>query len=176
MRFLGFAVMTGAALMISACGGDKAPATDTTNAMSTTTPAMGDTAMAGGAMAGGAMAGGGAMAPITGTMHDVKMIGDAAGFRFEPANFTVKPGDGVKFTFESGGPHNVAFDPTMIPAGAKDQLMANMPEQMGELSGKMMLAPGETYTVSFAGLPAGEYHYNCTPHLAMGMKGVITVQ
>ncbi len=173
MRFLGFAVMTGAALMISACGGDKAPAADTTNAMAgnSMTPAMGDSAMAGNAMMGS-----GAMAPVTGTMHEVKMIGDAAGFRFEPADFTVKPGDGVKFTFESGGPHNVAFDPSMIPAGAKDQLSANMPEQMGELSGRMLLAPGETYTVSFAGLPAGQYHYNCTPHLAMGMKGVITVQ
>ena len=170
MRFLGFAVMTGAALMISACGGDKTAATDTTDAMATTTTPMADSGM------GGAMMGSGAMAPVTGEMHEVKMIGDAAGFRFEPADFTVKPGDGVHFTFESGGPHNVAFDPSMIPAGAKDQLSANMPEQMGELSGRMLLAPGETYTVSFAGLPAGEYHYNCTPHLAMGMKGVITVQ
>ena len=31
-------------------------------------------------------------------------------------------------------------------------------------------------SVSFANIPAGKYEFNCTPHLAMGMKGVITVE
>ncbi|WP_411279018.1 plastocyanin/azurin family copper-binding protein [Gemmatimonas sp.] len=118
----------------------------------------------------------GAMAPITGTTYEVKMIGDGAGYRFEPANITIAAGDGVKFTMISGGPHNVAFDPAVVPAAAKTQLMANMPEQAGELSGKMMLNADESYTISFAGVPAGEYAYHCTPHLAMNMKGVITVK
>ena len=54
--------------------------------------------------------------------------------------------------------------------------MANMPEQAGEMSGKMMLAADESYTISFAGVAPGEYPYFCTPHMAMNMKGVITVK
>jgi plastocyanin len=116
------------------------------------------------------------MAPITGTTHEVKMIGDGTGYRFEPANLTIAAGDGVKFVLVSGGPHNVAFDPATVAAAAKAQLSANMPEQAGELSGKMMLNADESYTISFAGIPAGDYAYHCTPHLAMNMKGVITVK
>jgi plastocyanin len=70
----------------------------------------------------------------------------------------------------------VAFDGAAIPAAGKAALMANMPEQAGELSGKMMLNADESYTVSFAGVAAGDYPYFCTPHLAMNMKGVITVK
>ena len=55
------------------------------------------------------------------------MIGDEKGYRFEPANITVKQGDGIKFTMVSGGPHNVAFDAAAIPAAGKDQLAANIP-------------------------------------------------
>jgi plastocyanin len=166
MRFLGFAVVTGAAIMLGACGGEKAPATDSAAA-----PA----AEAAAAPAEAAPAAG-AMAPITGTTHEIKMIGDGAGYRFEPAALTIAAGDGVKFVLVSGGPHNVAFDPAVVPAAAKAQLSANMPEQAGELSGKMMLNADESYTISFAGVAAGEYAFHCTPHLAMNMKGVITVK
>jgi len=151
--------------MLGACGGDKAATTDTAMA-----PAADSTAMAPAAPAAGAMA------PITGTTHEVKMIGDGTGYRFEPANITIAAGDGIKFLMISGGPHNVAFDPAVVPAAAKTALMANMPEQSGELSSKMMLNADESYTISFAGVPAGEYAYHCTPHLAMNMKGVITVK
>ena len=166
MRFLGFAVVTGAAIMLGACGGEKAPATDSAAA-----PA----AEAAAAPAEAAPAAG-AMAPITGTTHEVKMIGDGTGYRFEPANLTIATGDGVKFILVSGGPHNVAFDPATVAAAAKAQLSANMPEQAGELSGKMMLNADESYTISFGGIAAGEYAFHCTPHLAMNMKGVITVK
>ena len=166
MRFLGFAVVTGAAIVLGACGGEKAPATDSAAA-----PA----AEAAAAPAEAAPVAG-AMAPITGTTHEIKMIGDGAGYRFEPAALTIAPGDGVKFILVSGGPHNVAFDPAVVPAASKAQLSANMPEQAGELSGKMMLNADESYTISFGGVPAGEYAFHCTPHLAMNMKGVITVK
>lgn len=164
MRFLGFAVVASAAIMLGACGGDKAATTDTAAA-----PAAAEAAPAAAPAAG-------AMAPITGTTHEVKMIGDGAGYRFEPANITVAQGDGIKFVMVSGGPHNVAFDPATLPAGAQAQLSANMPEQAGELSGKMMLNADESYTISFGGVAPGDYPYHCTPHLAMNMKGVITVK
>jgi plastocyanin len=105
------------------------------------------------------------------------MIGDAKGYRFEPANFTVKAGDGAKFVVTSGGPHNVAFDPATIPADVRPQLDANMgAEKMGELSSALKTNPGESVTISFGNLKPGQYPYHCTPHLALGMKGVITVQ
>jgi plastocyanin len=167
MRFLGFAVVTGAAILLSACGGgDKAAATDTAAAA----------APAAEAPAAEAAPAAGAMAPITGTTHTVNMVGDGQGYRFEPAEITIKAGDGIKFVFVSGGPHNVAFDPATLSAEAKTALLANMPEQAGELAGKMLLNANEDYTISFAGVPAGSYDYFCTPHLAMGMKGKITVQ
>jgi plastocyanin len=39
-----------------------------------------------------------------------------------------------------------------------------------------MMNPEEAYTISFAGAPKGKYPYHCLPHLAMNMKGVITVE
>lgn len=165
MRFLGFAVVTGAAILLGACGGgDNAAATDTAAA-----------APAAEAPAAEAPAAG-AMAPITGTTHVVNMVGDGQGYRFEPADITIAAGDGIRFVMVSGGPHNVAFDPATLSPEAKAALVANMPEQAGELSGKMMLNANEEYTISFAGVPAGTYDYHCTPHLAMNMKGKITIK
>ena len=170
MRFYGFAV-AGLVALGACAGGEKKPADTTGVAVDSTTPAGGTT---GTATPAGTT---GTMAPITGTTHEVKMIGDAKGYRFEPANVTVKAGDGVKFINVVGGPHNVAFDPATIPADVKPQLDANMgTDKMGELSSNMKMNPNETITVSFANIKPGTYPYHCVPHLAMNMKGVITVQ
>jgi plastocyanin len=167
MRFNVLAVAA-TALTLGACaGGDNAANNATTDTAAVATPAVTPAATP---------AATGTAAPITGTTHEVKMIGDAQGYRFEPANITVKAGDGIKFTTVSGGPHNVAFDAATIPADVKGQLDANISEKMGELSSAMKMNAGESVTVSFANIKAGTYPFHCTPHLAMGMKGVITVQ
>jgi plastocyanin len=166
MRFLGFAIV-GSAIVLGACGGGEKPA-DTTAVV---TPAP-DTTAAATTPAAPA----GAAAPITGVTHEVKMVGDDKGYRFEPADITVKAGDGIKFIMVSGGPHNIAFDPATIPADVKPQLSANMPSQQGELSSPLFSNPNESYTISFANVKPGQYPYHCTPHLAMNMKGTITVQ
>ena len=172
MRFYGFAVAVGAIALGACAGGENKPAdtthvaVDTTAASTTTTTGTGTTTT-----------GAGTMAPITGKTHEVKMVGDAKGYRFEPANITVKQGDGIKFVVVSGGPHNVAFDPATIPADVKAQLDANMgTDKMGELSSNMKMNPGESVTVSFGNIKPGQYPFHCTPHLALNMKGVITVQ
>ena len=168
MRFYGLALLTSAAVL-GACGGEN-KATDTTTAATTpaaTTPAATTPAPA---------TGGVAKVDPTGTTHEVKMVGDDKGYRFEPANLTIKAGDAIKFTMVSGGPHNIAFDPTTVPADSKAQLDANMDQKISELSSPMMMNPNENYTISFGGVKPGAYPYHCTPHLAMGMKGVITVQ
>ena len=172
MRFYGFAVAVGAIALGACAGGEKKPAdtthvaVDTTAASTTTTTGTSTTT-----------SGAGTMAPITGKTHEVKMLGDAKGYRFEPANLTVKQGDGIKFVVVGGGPHNVAFDPATIPADVKGQLDANMgTDKMGELSSNMKMNPGESVTVSFGNIKPGQYPFHCTPHLALNMKGVITVQ
>jgi plastocyanin len=171
MRFNGM-VLVASAIVLGACGGGGGE----NQQQADTGAAQG--AAPGGAAAGGAAAGGaaGGSAAITGTTHTVRMVGDEKGYRFEPANITVKQGDGVKWLMVSGGPHNVAFEANNIPAAGRQQLSANMPNQQGELSSPMFMNPNEEYTVSFANVAPGAYNYNCTPHLAMGMKGVVTVQ
>jgi plastocyanin len=166
MRFLGFAVVS-SVIVLGACGGGGDAAADSAAAPATT-----DTAAAVAPTPPPA----GAAAAITGTTHEVKMVGDDKGYRFEPADITVKAGDGIKFIMVSGGPHNIAFDPATIPADVKPQLSANMPNQAGELSSPMFMNPNEEYTISFANIKPGQYPYHCTPHLAMNMKGTITVQ
>lgn len=115
-------------------------------------------------------------AGATGRVVDVQMLGDASGYRFVPATVTVKRGDRIRWTMVSGPPHNVAFWSDSIPAGAAATLGANMSKTTSPLSGPLMMAANETYEVSFAGVPVGTYRYFCTPHLALGMKGVVRVE
>lgn len=164
MQFKSVALVA-SAIMFAACGGgsETTPATETPAA----TPAA-ETAPAAGAVT---------LAPATGTVHEIKMLGDDKGYRFEPANLTIKAGDAVKFVALSGFPHNVAFVGTTLAPAVKSQLDANFgTARLAELSSQMYLAANEGFTLSFANIPAGAYEFNCTPHLAMNMKGVITVQ
>src|SRR5687768_8532478 len=170
MRFYGLAVIAGMVGLSACAGGDARPGDTTAVAIDTSTAAT----PSGTATPAGTP---GVMAPITGTTHEVKMLGDAQGYRFDPVNITVKQGDGIKWIMVSGGPHNVAFDAATVPADVKPQLDANMgTDKMGELSSNMKMNPGESITVSFANIKAGKYPYNCVPHIAMNMKGVVTVQ
>jgi plastocyanin len=165
MRFNRLALVVSTIAFV-ACGGGE-----TNDGAATTTDSAAATANSGAAAGGSASA-----ASITGTTHVVRMLGDAQGYRFDPANITVKQGDGIRFEMVSGGPHNVAFNAAEIPADVKPQLSANMPNQMTELSSPMMMNAGESYTISFANIKPGAYNYHCTPHLAMNMRGIVTVQ
>ena len=159
MRFNGIA-LAAAVMAMSACGGGEKAASDTAAA-----PA---------ASAGTTAAPAGTAAAITGATHEVKMMGDEKGYRYEPTDLTIKAGDGVTWTMVTGQPHNVVFQ--NVAADAKTQLSANMPNQLTELGSPMLLNANEKYTVSFAGVKAGKYDYICQPHMANNMKGSITVQ
>jgi plastocyanin len=173
MRNLGRGVIVGVALA-TACGGGAKNA-DTT---ATATPPAGQPAAGASASApvGGAATGTAAAMPATGKTWEVKMIGDATGYKYDPANLTIKQGDAVKWTVVSGPPHNVSFYADSIPPGAQAQLSANMPNPMSPLTSPLFNNPGESYTVSFAGVPKGLYKYFCTPHQALGMHAQLTVQ
>jgi plastocyanin len=162
MRFNGLVLATAVAVL-AACGGgsgenagtDTGAATNTAGGTPATTTA-------------------GTPAPVTGTVHTVQMLGDEKGYRYEPADLTVKVGDGVKWVMVSGAPHNVQFE--NVPADAKTQLSANMPNQLTDLSSPLLLNTNEEYQMSFAGVKPGKYNYICTPHLANNMRGSVTVQ
>jgi len=107
---------------------------------------------------------------------EVQMIGDASGYRFAPAKLTIQRGDRVKFTLVSGPPHNVVFWTDSIPKGAAARLGKAMSNTVGPLTGPFLMNAGESYLVSFEGLPAGKYRYYCAPHLALGMTATIDVK
>lgn len=153
--------------VVAACSSSEKATPDTSAAK---VPA--DTSTAGSTSATSA----GAPQPITGKTWDVKMLGDAGGYRFDPAAIAIRRGDGVRWTVTSGVPHNVSFWADSIPAGSEAVLRANMTQASAPLVGPLLMNPSQTYTISFGSAPAGTYHYYCTPHLALGMKGTISVQ
>lgn len=153
-------VLAAVALVAVACGGGESGTSDAAQ------PAESAAAQPAAPMA----------APTTGTVHDVQMLLTPDGkYVFQPADLTIKVGDRVRWTNVSGGPHNVAFYADKIPTGAKEFLNAGMTEKIGELSGKLLIQPNDTYEISFAGAPTGEYDYYCTPHEMLGMKAKLTV-
>jgi plastocyanin len=162
MRRFGVALLAGMAVLALACGaGEPKDSASTTAAM--TPDDMPD-------------AGPATLSPITGTVHVVNMVGDAGGYRYEPASINAKAGDGVRFVMLSGGPHNVAFDPALIPARQKDQLWANLGENSMDGSSGMMITDGEEWVLSLGNLAAGTYPFVCTPHFGSDMKGQIIIK
>lgn len=158
--------------MAVACG-KKGESIQTTDTASVSVPS-GSTAASESAAAS---SGGGAIAaPVTGAYHVVKMVGDAKGYRFVPDKLTISAGDGVQFVGVSGNPHNVEFDSAGIPAGSEAQLVANMSKTVAKLRSAPLVSDKDTFTVSFARLPAGDYHIVCPIHVTYNMKGVITVK
>jgi plastocyanin len=149
------AIVAGVAVILAACGGEKKA--ETTDSTAAAAPAA-------------------APAAATGTRHEVQMMMEGTTYKFVPADFTIKAGDVVVFKNVSGGPHNVAFKADSIPAGAAAILDAAMADKMGPLSSALVATPGDSLVVSFAGAPVGDYYFTCTPHMAMGMHGKITVQ
>jgi plastocyanin len=152
-------MVAGLALALAACGGEK----KADNQQTTTTPEQ-QPAPAANAPA------------ATGKTHDVNMELNGSKYQFSPENLTIKSGDVVRYHNKSGGPHNVSFWPDSIPAGAANVLKKNMPNQMAPLEGPLLTEPDAVYEVSFAGAPKGDYKFYCLPHLALGMRGKLSVQ
>jgi plastocyanin len=160
-------MLAGLAFVLAACGGEqKTDDQQTTATPDQAAPAAGDAAPAAGDAAPAA----------GGTSHDVNMILEGSSYKYVPNELTIKSGDVVRFHNVSGGPHNVSFWTDSIPGGAADVLKAGMPDQMAPLEGSLLTEVGATYTVNFAKAPAGAYKFYCLPHLALGMKGKLTVQ
>jgi plastocyanin len=115
----------------------------------------------------------------TGTVHTVDMLLTPEGsYIYRPDRLTIKVGDTVRWVMISGAPHNVAFWEDSIPQGARETLVSAIPAQgkLGPLSSALLTQPNATVEVKFAGVPTGRYAYFCTPHLPLGMTGVLTIE
>jgi len=148
-------LVAGVVMVLAACGGEKKAE------VPAATPAP-DAAAA-------------APAP-TGATVDVSMELVGSTYKYDPATITVKAGDVIRFHNKNGGPHNVAFDAAGTPSGSAAAIDAALgATKMGPLTGALLVEPNAIFTFSTAGLPAGTYNFHCTPHQALGMKGVLTV-
>ncbi len=145
------AMVAGVAVLLAACGGGEKSGS-----------AADSTGMAA------------APAATSGTTHVVDMVMEGTAYKFVPADLTIQTGDIVVFKGVSGAAHNVVFWGDSIPPGAEAVLTAAMPDGTQPMGTKMVV-DGDSAVVSFAGAPAGLYKMYCVPHLAMGMKGSITV-
>ena len=47
---------------------------------------------------------------------------------------------------------------------------------LAPLEGPLLTEPDQVYTINFAGASKGDYKFYCLPHLALGMKGKLSVQ
>lgn len=91
------------------------------------------------------------------TVHMKNKASSGAGFMvFEPAYVAINPGDTVVFKATDKG-HDAVSIPGMVPAGAPG------------FKGKI----GQDVSVTFK--TAGLYGVKCTPHLGMGMVGLVKV-
>lgn len=163
---------------LQGCGGSEAaPGDSLASATPSDAPAQEASSASGAAPAPapGAGAIAGSPAPIVGSIIEVQLIGDARGYRFEPAQITARPGDAVKFVVMSGGPHEISFDLAAVPEASRQQLQFNMPNSTDGRS-PLLVAPQEAYTVSLGGLAPGSYPFVSTPRLPQGMKGEIRIQ
>jgi len=151
-------MVAGLAVVLAACGGEKKADQQTTATPEQPAPAAG------------------APAAATGKTHDVNMVLDGSNYKYDPSSLVINAGDVVRFHNKSGGPHNVSFYPDSIPAGAADLLKQRMPDQMSPLQGSLLTDPDAVYEINFAGAPKGVYKFFCLPHVALNMKGNLTVQ
>lgn len=97
---------------------------------------------------------------------EVRMVDNGGGqWRFEPAKVHAEPGDTVRFIQTDIAPHNVQFKDT--PAGAN----------LGAaVMGPFLMKKGESYALIIdSRFVPGTYHFVCTPHEMMGMKGTLDI-
>lgn len=171
MRFFRVAALAGCAALAGGCAGGQASDGAASTDSSALRVVSGNTGTIDGSPVASA-----APAPPTGEIHEVKMTGDGLGYRYVPDTITVQPGDGLRFVMQSGGPHNVRFDPATTPADQRAQLFANMPNAVEPGTSPMLMNPNEAWELSLANIKPGTYSFFCTPHLSFDMVGAIVVK
>lgn len=98
----------------------------------------------------------------TGKVIIVEAYSDEKGNYFKPNEIAAHRGDIVRFTLKAGV-HNVHFLPDSNPG--KTGLPA---------ASDLLQLPDQTYDVKVT-FAKGRYFFQCDPHVALGMKGHVTV-
>jgi len=120
-----------------------------------------------------ALSGGGAPHPAAAAAGAVSIddgplgCSGGASFCFSPASLTVRAGDAVTWTSNSGAPHRV----TRCTAQACSGDGAGTGADAGPAS--MDLGKGQSYTLTFS--KPGTYNYYCSIHGYNTMHGTVTV-
>ena len=99
----------------------------------------------------------------TGRTIVVEAYSDANGNYYKPSEIEAKKGDVIRFTLKMGV-HNVHFLPDSNPG--KTGLPA---------ASDMLQLPDQTYDLKVT-FGKGRYYFQCDPHVALGMKGHLTVE
>ncbi|MFN2490467.1 MAG: plastocyanin/azurin family copper-binding protein [Actinomycetota bacterium] len=96
--------------------------------------------------------------------------------RFAPQSITVKVGEPVTFTNESGEAHTVTAYEERIPDGARyfSSGGSSSESEARDDIAAALITEGETYEVTLD--TPGTYEYFCIPHEQQGMKGTIVVK
>ena len=140
------------AVVLVACGGERA------------TP-DGESAAAGAATPSAAPAAGGEQTPDAGReIVEIEMLTDDQGNNiFRPAEFEVHRGDVVRFKLVSGV-HNVHFVADSNPGAV------GLPP-----ASDLLQLPGQTYDLKVT-MAEGSYYFQCDPHALLGMVGRMKVE
>jgi plastocyanin len=114
---------------------------------------------------------------LTSAPHRAPITVTLRGQRFVPARIVATPDDTIRFVLESGEPHNVAFHPDSILAGALEPLARNLKSDPRNLfTPDMLIIRGESVLLPLVGLPPGRYHFYCAPHYGGGMHGELIIE
>jgi len=98
----------------------------------------------------------------------VKMGADSGVLNFVPAKFDAAPGDTIKWILNKAGPHNAVFDSAKSADGAV---------ATGLSQKKLLVKTGDSYVSTIPKTAKlGTYSFNCVPHKAAGMVGVLTIK
>ena len=99
----------------------------------------------------------------TGRTIVVEAYSDANGNYYKPSEIEAKKGDVIRFTLKMGV-HNVHF------------LADSNPGKTGlPAASDMLQLPDQTYDLKVT-FGKGRYYFQCDPHVALGMKGHLTVE
>lgn len=96
-------------------------------------------------------------------------------FVFRPARVSIKPGDILEFTVESGGPYVIGFESADFGPKERGLMDAAIPNRTASLRSPVLPRPGSRLELVLPALPSGSYRFSAVTHIAYRMAGVLVV-
>ncbi len=109
-------------------------------------------------------------------LHQIRLVHPGPdAYAFVPDRITVRPGDRLEFTVESGGPYVIGFEPADLTAQGLLLLDAAIPDRSGPLRSAPLPRSGSRFQLVVPDLPKGRYRFAAVTHIAYRMVGVLVV-